>query len=294
MGIKSKTLNKEISTVQKTISAGSIVRKVEKARFLLCLGDVPSVAANFRKTFFAEKIILAIIIGFCFLEESMKNIFLAFLVLVFPVIFVSCVQNGENQYEVDDFQNDSESYYREYEDDDFIPDEDAADKIWDVSFQFLGTINDGNAEEISYGSGNLIYRNKLNESITINSSMWVIRKELTLNSGYKIPIFQIFFADDPSHVDENGMVTYFVLQLEGSSVAKSETYYLNHDKLYRTKVKLDEETGKVREICYLEEPDSSQGGVTFYTHNVRIGEEFRVDGYATMVEMEVKECKMMN
>ena len=34
MGIKSKTLNKEISTVQKTISARNIVRKVKKARFL--------------------------------------------------------------------------------------------------------------------------------------------------------------------------------------------------------------------------------------------------------------------
>ena len=35
MGVKSKTLNKEISTVQKTISAGTIVKKVEKSIFFV-------------------------------------------------------------------------------------------------------------------------------------------------------------------------------------------------------------------------------------------------------------------
>lgn len=225
----------------------------------------------------------------------MKKVFVIFSALFFSVFFTSCIQNSDEQYEVDDFQNDSESYYKEYEDEDAISDDDASGEVWDVSFSFLGTINDGNAETINYGSGLLTYLNLLNETVTINSSSWAIKKSMTLSSGHQVPIIQVFFADNSSNTDDDGRVTYFILQLEGSSVSsKSETYYLNNDKLYKAKVKLDSETGKIDEICYIQEPDSTKGKVNIYTSNIRIGEELKVDGYANMLDMEVKECKTMN
>lgn len=225
----------------------------------------------------------------------MKKCFLILSTLIFTIFFTACIQNSDEQYEVDDFQNDSESYYKEYEDEDEIPDDEAAADTWDVNFSFLGTINDGNAETINYGSGLLTYRNVAGETMTINSASWAIKKSITLSSGHEVPILQIFFADNSSNTDEDGRVVYFVLQLEGSSVSsKSETYYLNNDKLYKAKVRLDDETGKIEEICYIQEPDSTKGKVNIYTSNIRIGEELKVDGYANMLDMEVKECKNMN
>ena len=225
----------------------------------------------------------------------MKKVFVIFSALFFSVFFTSCIQNSDEQYEVDDFQVDNDSYYKDYEDEDLVSDDDAETTVWDVNFSFLGTINDGSAETVNYGSGLLTYLNLLNETVTINSSSWAIKKSLTLSSGHQVPIIQIFFADNSSNTDEDGYVTYFVLQLEGSSVSsKSETYYLNNDKLYRAKVKLNGETDKIEEICYIQEPDSTKGKVNIYTSNIRIGEELKVDGYADMLDMEVKECKAMN
>ena len=106
-------------------------------------------------------------------------------------------------------------------------------------------------------------------------------------------MIQVFFEDDK--IDDEGRKVLFVLQLEGSSVAsRSETHYLNNDKIYETKVKVDETTGKIKEICYMQEPNVSEGIVYIYTNNIRIGEELRVSGYANMKEMETKDCKMMN
>ena len=211
------------------------------------------------------------------------------------MFFTACIQNSDEQYEVEDFQVDNESYYKEYEDEDSVSDEDAAGTVWDVNFEFLGTINDGNAETINYGSGRLTYVDLEGKLITVNSASWVIKKSITLNSGHEVPMLQIFFADNPSNTDDDGYVIYFVLQLEGSSVSsKSETYYLNNDKLYKAKVKLNAETDKIEDICYIQEPDSTKGKVNIYTSNIRIGEELKVDGYANMLDMEVKECKAMN
>ena len=224
----------------------------------------------------------------------MRNIFFFFSVLFFSLFFTACIQNSDEQYEVDDFQNDNESYYKEYEDEDEISDDEAAGDVWDVNFSFLGTINDGNAETINYGSGLLTYLDLLGDTITINSASWAIKKSITLSSGHEVPIIQIFFADNSSNADEDGRVTYFILQLEGSSVSsKSETYYLNNDKLYKAKVSLGE-TGEINEICYIQEPDPTKGKINIYTSNIRIGEELKVDGYADMLDMEVKECKTMN
>ena len=224
----------------------------------------------------------------------MKNIFLVFSALFFSLFFTACIQNSDEEYNVDDFQTDNESYYKEYEDEDEISDEDSASAAWDVNFSFLGTINDGNAEEINYGSGLLTYIDLEGNTITVNSASWVIKKTVTLSSGHEVPILQVFFADNSSNKDDDGRVIYFVLQLEGSSVSsKSETYYLNNDKLYKAKVKLGSD-GKIDEICYIQEPDSTKGKVNIYTSNIRIGEELKVDGYANMLDMEVKECKAMN
>ncbi|MBR6422350.1 hypothetical protein IKS86_06535 [bacterium] len=224
----------------------------------------------------------------------MKKVFLIFSALIFSVFFTACIQNSDEQYEVEDFQVDNE--YIEYPDadDDTVSDDDAAGAVWDVSFSFLGTINDGNAETINYGSGVLTYINLEGNPVMVNSASWVIKKSITLNSGHQVPILQVFFADSAAHADDDGRIVYFVLQLEGSSVSsKSETYYINNDKLYKAKVRLDEE-GKIEEICYIQEPDPTKGKVNIYTSNIRIGEELRVDGYANMLDMEVKECKVMN
>ena len=260
----------------------------------------------------------------------MKKFFLIFSTMIFTLFLASCIQNSDEQYDVEDFQNDSESYYQEYEDEDEISDEDSSAAVWDVTFSFVGTINNGelneddaagdavNDDEISdddeindddagssgtdnggmqnivYGSGLLTYLNLLKETVMINSSAWAIKKAMTLASGHKVYIIQVFFADNPSNADEDGYVTYFILQLEGSSVSsKSETYYLNNDKLYRAKVKLGS-TGDIEEICYIQEPDPTKGKINIYTSNIRIGEELKVDGYADMLDMEVKECKVMN
>jgi len=225
----------------------------------------------------------------------MKKVFLVFSALMFSVFFTACIQNTDEQYDVEDFQTDNESYYKEYEDEDMVSDEDTSSAVWDVNFSFLGTINDGNAENMNDGSGLLTYIDLEGNTISVSSSSWAIKKTMTLNSGHQVPMIQIFFADNPSNKDEDGYVVYFVLQLEGSSVSsKSETYYINNDKLYKAKVKLNEETEKIEEICYVEEPDSTKGKVNIYTNNIRIGEELKVDGYANMLKMEVVECKRMN
>lgn len=225
----------------------------------------------------------------------MKKCFPILATLFFSIFFTSCIQNSDEQYDVEDFQNDSESYYKEYEDEDEIADDETVAAAWDVNFSFLGTINDGNAETINYGSGLLTYRDLEGNTITVNSASWVIKKSITLSSGHEVPILQVFFADNSANTDDDGRVLYFILQLEGSSVSsKSETYYLNNDKLYKAKVKLAKETGEIEEICYIQEPDSTKGKVNIYTSNIRIGEELKVDGYANMLDMEVKECKNMN
>lgn len=214
---------------------------------------------------------------------------------MFSVFFTACIQNSDEQYEVDDFQTDNEFQIDGYEDEDSVSDDDASGSVWDVNFSFLGTINDGNAETMNYGSGHLTYVDLEGNSIMVNDSSWVIKKSITLNSGHEVPILQIFFADNPANKDDDGRVVYYVLQLEGSSVSsKSETYYINNDKLYKAKVRLNDETGKIEEICYIQEPDSTKGKVNIYTSNIRIGEDLRVDGYANMLDMEVKECKVMN
>lgn len=225
----------------------------------------------------------------------MKRVFLIFSALMFSVFFTACIQNSDEQYEVDDFQTDNEFQIDGYEDEDSVSDDDASGSVWDVNFSFLGTINDGNAETMNYGSGHLTYVDLEGNSIMVNDSSWVIKKSITLNSGHEVPILQIFFADNPANKDDDGRVVYYVLQLEGSSVSsKSETYYINNDKLYKAKVRLNDETGKIEEICYIQEPDSTKGKVNIYTSNIRIGEDLRVDGYANMLDMEVKECKVMN
>lgn len=223
----------------------------------------------------------------------MKFAFVALLTAFFSLFSTACIQSSDEQYEVDNFQVDNESHYREYDDDDFIPDEDIVKESWDVNFSFLGTINDGNSDDINYGGGILTYIDQDGNSMTLNQT-WVIKKFITLNSENQIPMFQVFFAEDSSQADDSGWLTYFILQIEASSLSKSETYYLNNDKIYKTKVRLNSETGKIEEICYLQEPDPTTGRVILYTSNIRIGEEFRVEGYADMKDMEVEECKIMD
>ena len=225
----------------------------------------------------------------------MKNVFWAFLITALAIIITSCIPNDEDMPDVEDFQNDDEYRYSEYPDEDEISDDDSASTVWGVTFNFYGIINDGSAENMINGSGILTYLNLLNESVSVSAASWAIKKTLTLNSGHQVPIIQIFFADNASNVDEDGRVLYFILQLEGASVSsKSETYYLNNDKIYKARVKLNAESGKIEEICYLQEPDPTKGKVNIYTNNIRVGEELRVDGYADMLDMEIKECKTMN
>lgn len=215
--------------------------------------------------------------------------------VVVPVLFIfSCIQETTDKFSNPSYLTDNESYYKDYPDETGISDDDPENEIWDVRFTFLGVINDGNtaAENIQYGSGNLTYLDLEDNSISVNSSMWAIKKSIKISSGHEVPIIQIFFADDFANTNEEGKVIYYILQLEGSSIAKSETYYLNNDKIYRAEVTL---TGSaIHEICYTEEPYSNKGRVTIYTHNIRIGEELRVEGVANMFNMEIVECKVLN
>jgi hypothetical protein len=57
-------------------------------------------------------------------------------------------------------------------------------------------------------------------------------------------------------------------------------------------VTLEEEL--IKEICYVQEPYSNKGRVTIFTHNIRVGEELRVEGVANMFNMEIIECKVLN
>ncbi len=223
------------------------------------------------------------------------KIWFSLVLAVVSLFLVSCIQDAEDQYDIIDYQTDEESYYKEYQDEDVVSDDPKSEQSWDVTFQFLCTINDGNTApaDMNFGQGLLIYRDLEGNRISVNYASWVIKKSITLNSGVEIPILQVFFTDDPGSVDDDGRVLYWVLQLEGSSLAKSETYFLNNDKLYKTKVKLAEDNS-IAEICYLQEPESSQGKVTLYTSNIRIGEELRLDGYANMNTLETPECKKMN
>lgn len=207
---------------------------------------------------------------------------------------LSCIQEASDQYSNPSYLTDTESYYKEYPDVDETVDEDSVTKNWDVIFSFYGIINDGNAgqDEIEFGSGYLTYLNLEKKSITVNDSVWAIKKDIKISSGHNVPMIQVFFADNPEKVSEEGYVTYYVLQLEGASLAKSETFYLNNDKLFKANVEL--EAGAIKKICYIEEPYSSRGGVTIFTNNVRIGEELRIEGEADMHEMEVVECKTLN
>lgn len=224
----------------------------------------------------------------------MKKFFSAFVAVLITLFLTSCPKNDFSDTETEDYQQsdkNSSSYYKNDEEEDTGEEEDPENAQWDVNFTFSGTINDGNAEEMNPGYGLLTYINSENETLTANSSVWAIKKMIT-NSGREEPLIQVFFADDKT--DDEGRRLYFVLQLEGSSVSsRSETYYLGRDKIYKTKVKVDE-NGKIKEICYFQEPDSSKGKVNIYTNNVRIGEELKVSGYANMKDMEVIECKPMN
>ncbi len=217
-----------------------------------------------------------------------------FILLVVTLTSLSCIQEAADKYSNPSYLTDTESYYQEYPDTEETVDEDLVTESWDVIFSFYGTINDGNAaqEDMELGSGYLTYLNLEGKSVTVNDSVWAIKKDITISSGHSVPMIQVFFADNPENVSEEGYVTYYILQLEGASLAKSETYYLNNDKLFKANVEL--EAGAIKEICYIEEPYSSRGGVTIFTNNIRIGEELRIEGEADMHEMEVIECKTLN
>lgn len=206
---------------------------------------------------------------------------------------ISCIQETTDKYSYPSYLTDNESYYNEYSDETEMPDEDVIDVIWDVTFSFLGVINDGSTafENLQLGTGILNYIDLEGKSIAVNSAMWAIKKSIKISSGHEVPIIQVFFADDSANVDEEGYVTYYIVQLEGSSIAKTETYYLNNDKIYKAKVKLEETV--IKEICYIQEPYSNKGRITIYTHNIRVGEELRIEGIANMFDMEIVECKVM-
>ena len=211
--------------------------------------------------------------------------------IIFVVLLSSCIQESGDKYYNPSFLSDSDSYYQEYPDTTEESDEDIAETAWDVRFNFYGIINDGSAtgDNISLGTGSLIYLNDLGESVTVNSKVWALRKHMTITSGHEVPLIQIIFGNDS--LGEDGKYTYYVLQLEGSSISRSETYYLNNDKLYRAAVTLEDEN--IKEICYNQEPYTHKGKVLIYTNNIRIGEDLRVAGYAMMKDMETVECRIL-
>ncbi|HPS31350.1 MAG TPA: hypothetical protein PLZ43_13910 [bacterium] len=221
------------------------------------------------------------------------NIRLLITALFMVSFWISCVQETADKSAITDWRNDGQNYYKEYPDEDVLTDSDVVEDLWDVRFSFLGVINDGTtpAENMQLGSGALTYLNLEKNNVTINSSLWAIKKSIKISSGHEVPIIQIFFADDTANVSPEGTITYYILQLEGSSIAKSETYYLNNDKIFKADVTLED--GKIKRICYIQEPYSNKGSVTIFTHNIRVGEELRIEGKADMFDMEIVECKTL-
>jgi hypothetical protein len=220
----------------------------------------------------------------------MRNI--AVIVSVLASVFIfSCIQESGDRYYNPSFLNDSDSYYQDYPDETEVSEEDVAEYKWDVRFSFYGIINDGDApmENIQLGSGSLIYLDDIGESITVNGRVFALRKNMTITSGHEVPLIQIFFGDDVP--GEDGWVLFYVLQLEGSSVSKAETYYLNNDKLYRTRMLWQD--NDIKEVCYDQEPYTHKGKVIIYTGNIRIGEDLRVEGNAMMKDMETIECRVL-
>ncbi len=214
-----------------------------------------------------------------------------FVLFIFFVLMMSCVQESGDKYYNPSFLTDSESYYQSYPDDVEISEEDAAEYAWDVRFNFYGVINDSNTpmENMQFGSGTLIYLNELGESISVNSRVWAVRKHMKIASGHEVPLIQVLFGEDD--VSEEGTNLYYVLQLEGSSISRTETYYLNNDKIYRAQVLLQDD--EIVEICYDQEPYTHRGRVIIYTNNIRVGEDLRIEGYAMMRDMETVECRIL-
>ncbi len=220
----------------------------------------------------------------------MKKLSLLFAFML-PVFLLSCIQETGDRYYNPSFLSDRDSYYQEYPDIVELSDDEISERAWDVRFSFYGVINDGNAtsDTINYGSGSLIYLNELGEPITVNSRVWALRKHMRITSGHEVPLIQVIFANDS--IEDDGRYIYFVLQLEGSSISRAETYFLNNDKIYKSLVTL--ENDEMKEVCYVEEPYSHRGKVIIYTNNIRVGEDLRVEGFTMMREMETVECRTL-
>lgn len=217
----------------------------------------------------------------------MKKIAAAVFFLVVIVISFSCAQKAKDDIGNHNYFTDNENFYQDEQNTE-TPDEDAVkERVWQVTFSFYGIINDAAAssKDLQYGDGKLVYKDLAGVETTVNGAVWALKKFTNNSSGNQIPLIQVFFANSTA----DGTSTYFVLQLEGSSIAKNETYFINNDKLYKTTAtRLND---KITKICFDEEPND--GIVYILSKSVRTGEPLSVEGKADLKEMSPVECKDM-
>ena len=223
----------------------------------------------------------------------MRNIKLFFyLISIFFILtFLSCVEQPQSDINKYDYGNDGKNFYQEYNELAQTDSDTTNQKQWNIEYSFYGKIN-GNSRDFSAmenGDGNLIIHNTDGSSTTINNTIFAIRKSVSTSAGESVPIIQIFFGNSI----KDGQQPFYVLQIEGSAVAKNETYYVNRSSLYQTTATIV--SNQIKKICFekFASPTINGGKIFMLSHSIRIGDILNITGYADLENMEPTECKNM-
>jgi hypothetical protein len=209
------------------------------------------------------------------------------LVAVALFLCTACVPQAKDDVGKYDYLNDLENYYADEEYADTNDGDSINEKVWQVRFQFYGIINGESTPtpDLRFGDGRITFLDGAGAETVYIGSLWVQKKFINNSAGFQIPLLQVFFAQ---HL-EDGDGTTFVLQIDGSSMTKSEVFYLNNDNLYKTDT--TRTNGEITKICFKE--DASDGIIHLFTKSIREGEPLSLDGYADLRAMDPVECKTL-
>ncbi len=210
---------------------------------------------------------------------------------MFVFFFSSCVDQPTDDINKYDYSNDGKNFYQEYNEIAGNDSDVVAQKQWDVNYSFYGKIN-GNGRDFSAvesGNGSLIFHNPDGSSTTVNAVVFALRKSVSTSANDSVPIIQIFFGSSLA----DGQQTFYVVQIEGSAVAKNETYYVNRSSIYQTTATIV--SSKIKKICFekFASPTIDGGKIFMLSHSIRVGDILNITGYADLENMEPIECKNM-
>ncbi len=213
--------------------------------------------------------------------------YILFALAVQLIFLAGCSTSPKDDIGKYDYLTDMESYYN---DSGTIEQPDAdtdSGKTWQVTFSFYGIINsaEATAKELKYGDGRLNYRLPDGTDVLYAGQLWAIKKYTNNSSGKPIALIQVYFTQ--SSIDGN--LSVFLLQIEESSMAKKEVFYVNRDKLYKTS--MVRVSGAFTDVCFEEEP--TNGIVTLNTNSVRVGEPLSLEGQADMKAIDPIDCKKL-